>query len=226
MRLKDYNEKDGKRVWLSAGDHDSELAQFIDQAQSPEQELAFLLGGRVGLRRKEIINITPNDIVDGPTGKHVRVWSDYAKREKYREPPIPENVENIANTLAYEQEPDEALVDVDDSTVYRWVKRAADRMRAGTGDEGWKFLDVHDLRRTWGTYLLEQGVLPAVVMEWGGWEDWKTFRDHYLSEFSPEAIKRERGKVSYLGEGTNDFSDSHVVPVANSPRSGGDYDVR
>jgi hypothetical protein len=36
-------------------------------------------------------------------------------------------------------------------------------------------------------------------MEWGGWEDWETFRDHYLAEFSPEALRRERGKVSWLG---------------------------
>jgi hypothetical protein len=47
--------------------------------------------------------------------------------------------------------------------------------------------------------LLEAGVLPSVVMEWGGWEDWQTFRDHYLAEFSPEALRRERGKVEWLG---------------------------
>jgi len=35
----------------------------------------------------------------------------------------------------------------------------------------------------------------------GGWEDWQTFRDHYLAEFSPEALRRERGKVGWLAEG-------------------------
>ena len=38
-------------------------------------------------------------------------------------------------------------------------------------------------------------------MEWGGWEDWQTFRNHYLAEFSPEALRRERGKVGWLAEG-------------------------
>jgi len=42
-------------------------------------------------------------------------------------------------------------------------------------------------------------VLPSVVMEWGGWEDWETFRNHYLAECSPEALRRERGKLSWLG---------------------------
>ncbi len=35
-------------------------------------------------------------------------------------------------------------------------------------------------------------------MDWGGWEDWETFRQHYLGEFSPEAIRQERRKVDYL----------------------------
>jgi len=45
-------------------------------------------------------------------------------------------------------------------------------------------------------------VLPSVVMEFGGWTDWETFRNHYLSEFSPEALRRERRKLSWLSEST------------------------
>lgn len=197
MRLKQYDSRDGMRVWLS----NEELDALIDRAETPHQRLAFLLGGRVGLRRSEIIRITPNDLVDGPTGKHVRIWEDYAKRDQYREPPIPDNVEAIANTLAFEQASDEPLIDVDGTTVYRWVQKAASSLERETNDEGWTYLDVHDLRRTWGTSLLERGVLPSVVMAWGGWRDWDTFREHYLGEFSPEAIKRERSKVDFLSGG-------------------------
>ena len=195
MRLKQYESRDGMRVWLSA----EELDTLIDKARTPHQRLAFLFAGRVGLRRSEITKITPDDLVEGPTGKHVRIWEDYAKRDHYREPPIPETVDAIATTLAFDQDDDEPLIDVDGTTVYRWVQKAAAELEEETGDEGWSFVDVHDLRRTWGTYLLEQGVLPSVVMAWGGWRDWDTFREHYLGEFSPEAIKRERSKVGYLG---------------------------
>lgn len=194
MRLKEYDEKNGMRVWLGR----EELASFVDEASSPEQRVAFLLAGRAGLRRKEITKVTPADFVTSQTGTHVRIWQDYAKREHYREPPVPDEVSNIVDTLAYDMEPDEPIVDVDGSTVYRWVQRAAERLRAETADEGWAYLDVHDLRRTWGTSLLEQGVLPTVVMSWGGWEDWETFRAHYLGEFTPEAIRRERAKVDFL----------------------------
>jgi integrase len=102
--------------------------------------------------------------------------------------------------------PDEPLVDRDPSTVYTWVQHAAERCHAETGDDGWLFVGPHDLRRSWGVRLLEAGVLPSVVMEWGGWEDWQTFRDHYLAEFSPEALRRERGKVGWLSGVTDSGS--------------------
>lgn len=213
MRLKDYNERDGKRVWLS----EKEMLALIDEAKTPKQQVAFLLAGRCGLRRKEIIEVTPNDIVDTDTGHVVRVWE--GKGDKYREPPIPGQLVNIVQTLSFNMEPDESIVDSDPTTVYRWVRRAAERLQAETGDKGWSFVDVHDLRRSWGVRVLEAGVLPSVVLEWGGWSDWETFRKHYLSEFSPEALRRERGKVGFLngtGEDSGELSYSAQNPSVSS----------
>ena len=162
MRLKQYDSRDGMRVWLS----DEELDMLTEQATTTHQRLAFLFGGRVDLRRSEITKITPDDIVEGPTGKHVRIWDNYAKRDQYREPPIPETVDAIATTLAFDQD-NEPLIDVNGTTVYRWVQKVAAELEQQTGDEGWAYVNVHDLRRTWGAYLLEQSVLPSVVMAWG-----------------------------------------------------------
>lgn len=212
MRLKDYPEQDGKRVWLA----EDELQDLIAEAQTPEHTIAFLLAGRVGLRRSEIVQVRPVDFVEGPTGQHVRIWEDYAKRDKYREPPVPDELVTTVNTWTHDEPPDEPVVGRHDDTVRRWVQRAADRRQAATGDVGWRYVGPHDLRRTWGTYLLEQGVLPSVVMEWGGWLDWDTFRQHYLGEFSPEAIKRERAKVSYLGgEPVEASSQNAITPVGS-----------
>ena len=194
MRLKDYDTRDGKQVWLTS----DELDELIEQAQSPQQRVAFLLGGRSGLRREEIVSVTPNDFQHAPDG-FLRVWEDYAKRSKYRETIVPSETVNIVETLAYDQPDDQPVVDVTGTTVYRWVRRAAEQLEEETDDRGWSFLDVHDLRRTWGGDLLwNQGILPSVVMAWGGWEDWPTFREHYLGEMSPEAAVRERGKVAWM----------------------------
>lgn len=216
MRLKDYDSREGKRVWLS--EEEIELLLENTDTEHPEMDVALLLAARCGLRRKEITGdpndedrhgVRPADLVTSDTGQVVRVWN--GKGGKYREVPAPPELTQLA--LGMNTNPDEELVSVDPSTVYSWVQRAAQRCRAETRDEGWQFVGPHDLRRSWGIRVLESGVLPSVVMEWGGWDDWKTFRDHYLAEFSPEALRRERGKVSWLAERYSD--DPNTTPGIN-----------
>lgn len=194
MRLKDYDDRDGKRVWLS--ENEIELLLTQTDANTPEQDVAFQLAARCGLRRNEITDITPSDLVTTDTGQIVRVWS--GKGDKYREVPAPSELTQLALGMA--RDPDQPLVTCSPSTIWDWVARARDRCRAETRDEGWQYVGPHDLRRSWGVRLLESGVLPSVVMEFGGWDDWTTFRNHYLAEFSPEALRRERAKIPWLPE--------------------------
>lgn len=215
MRLADYEERDGKKVWLEQ----TELSALVEDTTKPQQKLAVMLGGRAGLRRKELASVTPADFVETHGGFRVRVWNDYAKREKYREVPIGQEIYTLVDTLSYDLEPDESVVGCHPSTVYEWVRRAAERRQAATNDRGWSFLDVHDLRRTWGTYLVGQGVIPGLVMQWGGWEDWPTFRDNYLGEMSPEVDRREQQKIPWLADGAMDLSnpDVHTIPAGSNP---------
>jgi len=129
MRLKDYAERDGKRVWLSEG----ELSRLIDNTapNHREQEAAFLLAGRCGLRRQEIVDVTPTDIVTNDTGQVVRIWE--GKGDKYREVPAPTDLTQLV--LGMGKDPDESLVDVDPSTIYSWVARARERCHAETGEQ-------------------------------------------------------------------------------------------
>jgi integrase len=193
MRLKDYAERDGKRVWLS----EKEIQLLIEHrdANHADMRAALILAGRCGLRRQEIVDVTAQDLVTTDHGRVVRIW--HGKGDKYREVPCPDALADVA--LGMSRQPGQPLVDVDPSTIYDWVQRSASRCRAETNEEAWQYVGPHDLRRSWGVRLLESGVLPSVVMEWGGWDDWQTFRDHYLAEFSPEALRRERGKVRWLG---------------------------
>jgi len=215
MRMRDYDEREGKRVWLS----EREIQMLLDQVPNgkPAQQAALILLGRCGLRRKEVVDVTPTDIVSSDTGQIVRVWE--GKGDKYREVPAPQDLTNIA--LGMGNDPDQPFVDVDPSTVYDWVSRAADRAHAETGDEGWLEVGPHDLRRSWGVRLLESGVLPSVVMEWGGWEDWETFRNHYLAEFSPEALRRERTKVGWLAESHGGVDDTSAQTSYAAVQTGG-----
>jgi integrase len=205
MRLKDYAERDGKRVWLSEKEIQL-LIEHVDRNHT-EAQMAVRLMARSGLRRQEVTGTDADhgvrfvDLVDADAGPVVRVW--HGKGDKYRETPAPKGLLGEADVYrqATGREPDAELVDADPSTLYDWVRRARERCHAKTGDEGWLEVGPHDLRRSWGVRLLEAGVLPSLVMEFGGWNDWQTFRNHYLAEFSPEALRRERQKVPWLAEG-------------------------
>lgn len=194
MRLDDYAEREGKRVWLTS----DEMERLITTQDDEARRIAFALAGRAGLRREEVVSVTLADFRQAPDG-FVRVWGDYAKRDKYREAPIPDDLERDV-AYYHDRAEDEPVVDVTGTTVYRWVKDAAAELEVATGDSGWAYLDVHDLRRSWGGHLLWNcGVLPTVVMEFGGWDDWQTFADHYMGEITPEAQQRERAKIDYAG---------------------------
>jgi len=201
MRLQDYDSQDGKRVWLT----EAETELLLDEMESGRQWRAACLAARSGLRRDEIVSVRVRDVVDAPDG-YVRVWGDFAKQDKYREAPITDELQSVVErSLADIKGGDEPIVDVDPTTVYRWVDRAGQRLAADTNDEGWLELGVHDLRRTWGAHLLwNHGLLPSSVMAFGGWEDWGTFREHYLGEMSPKAMDRERAKVDWMGAGETD----------------------
>lgn len=195
MRLDDYNKKDGKRVWLTA----DEIERLVDLPADARKRVAFTLGGKAGLRRSEIVSVTRNDFLHGPEG-FVRVWEDYEKTDTYREAPIPSGFQQYVKGITEDTEPDAPVVDVSGTSVYRWVKAAAQEIYAETGDKGWSYLDVHDLRRSWGGHLLWNcGVSPMVVMQFGGWSSWETFEEHYMGEMTPEARDRERSKIDFVG---------------------------
>jgi Phage integrase family. len=153
MRLKDYDERDGKRVWLS----ERELQLLIDNADEghAEAEAALLLAGRAGLRRTEIVGVTPADIPTTDHGRVIRVWE--GKGDKYREVPAPKRLTDIL--LGMGRDPGEPIVSCDPSTIYDWVRRA--RGRAGARRET-RAGSTSPARppRSWGVRLLEAGVCP------------------------------------------------------------------
>jgi len=82
-------------------------------------------------------------------------------------------------------------------TLRRWVKRAADQL-AADGDDAWREVRFHDLRRTGATNLRNDDVDPLMACDWGGWNGLEPFLEHYQGRFSPEAQERERQKVDWL----------------------------
>ncbi|MFP4627324.1 MAG: tyrosine-type recombinase/integrase [Natronomonas sp.] len=194
MQLRDHPDDDGKRVWLL----EDEMNQLLDSASDTERRIALSLAGRCGLRTKEVVDVSPEDIVDSPAGKVLRVWE--GKGNQYRETPIPDDLAQLVEMYVdMRDEPvNENVIPRSTRTLRKWIESARETMHDETGDRGWRYVSMHDLRRSWGQQLVESDVEAGMVMLWGGWDNWETFREHYLGQYSVNKQQEEREKVSFL----------------------------
>ncbi|MFB6301666.1 MAG: tyrosine-type recombinase/integrase [Haloferacaceae archaeon] len=196
MLTRPYDDRDGRKVWLSAEETD----RLLDAADGSTQRLAFALGARVGRRSAEAAGVTPADLKDTDAGPMIRVREPVAKGEKYREAPVPPALAREIEAVAeHRAEPADApIVDATTRTLRRWIETAREELAEQTDDPDWQYLGFHDLRRTRATALKSADVEPMLVCDWGGWSDLETFLDHYRGEFTLDAQRRERGKVGWL----------------------------
>ena len=195
MRLAD-NPDEGRKVWLS----ESEVDRLTNHVEDPETRIALRLMVECGLRTKEVMRTRPADVrdIDGDSeGYKLRVWE--GKGDKYRETWIPEDLaESIRMFVSMSERdigPEDALIGMSRRTLQRRIESAREDLQEETGDEGWQYVSAHDLRRTWGTQAIEAGVIPTLVMQAGGWEDFKTFQQHYMGVHSDSVLAEEASKV-------------------------------
>lgn len=196
MFTKEHDKRDDRKVWLS----EDETQRLIEAADSTEREVAFSLGVRCGLRSAEVLDVSPNDISDTDVvGSMLKVVD--GKGGKTRQTPIPTTLKAQIETADEYRDADssEPIVSVGTTQSLRnWIKDTRETLADETGNDEWHELSFHDLRRSWATHLVSKDVDPLVVCDWGGWQDLETFLDHYKGQYSPEAQKRERGKVDWL----------------------------
>jgi len=197
MRTEPYDKKDGRKCWLSRDEVDLLLSKASKMGM--REEIALSLGARCGLRASEVVGVKPRNIDEHDVvGARLEVEAEVSKTSQSREVPLPSELKYAIRAHTDGYAPDELIVDVTTRTVERWVSRAAERCQAETENNRWAYLGPHDLRRTWGTQLVEQDVEPGLIMSWGGWSDWSTFREHYLGAYSPEREREQIEKVEWL----------------------------
>lgn len=131
--------------------------------------------GHSGLRRSEVLEVTPQDIVRTSAGPRVRIWG--SKGDKDRETIASDELLTLAETITdiSDRSPSDPMIETDyPRTVGRWVKRAAACMHEQTGDRGWEYLSPHDLRGTWATLMRhEYSVDVMLVMDWVAGTIWR-----------------------------------------------------
>jgi integrase len=188
---------DVTKCWL---DQD-ELARLEREAGRDDlmREVAVQLMGRCGLRAHE---------VPFPADKHLR-WSDEAEswlfevrgkntaggERKRRDAWMPDRVAEDLNKYTRERDlgRTDPWVPRSTPTVRRWVDDAADAIADQLGEERWRDVTSHDLRRSWATYhLVEEGKDVRTMMSVGGWSDYQAI-EPYLKEATEARIGEVMG---------------------------------
>jgi len=195
MMTEEYEDQDGRRVWLSRDEVDA-LLEVVDD---PLRKVAFRLAAECGLRTHEIVAVTPSHVVDGGKGGQMLVVPE-GKSEKYREAPIPGSLADLVDAAASfgGVGAGEVLVDRSTRALGNWVEAARGELVGETGEDRWRYLTFHDLRRTWAGQLANADVDETIALRWGGWNDLDTFLNHYRGEATEKAQAREREKVEWL----------------------------
>jgi integrase len=82
----------------------------------------------------------------------------------------------------------EPIVDLSKSGIRAVVKRTAERTAEATGDEDFRHVSSHDLRRRFAQRLLiDKQVNPRVVMQVGGWDSFQAI-EPYLNAPTPDVV--------------------------------------
>lgn len=191
MFAEPFENRDGFRIWLDL----EETYQLLAAAASREEKIAFSLGVRSGLRVAEIVDVEAKDVVSTSAGPRIRVW--HSKGKEYRETPTTKDMLARAETMADLQGEETNLVDRSPRWVQRHLSAVVEQLTEN-GDEMWRHVTPHDLRRSWATLMSADIDDPLLIMDWGGWEDIETFLEHYRGSYSPVVQRRELQKVDWL----------------------------
>jgi Phage integrase family. len=174
---------------------DDELGDLRRAAANHRDRLVIQLGGYVGLRSFEIPQICPRHVKRTDDGDHYRLRVPEGKDTtgsggKPRDAYLPKDVEGDIHTYqsAEEIDRDEPLVDLSERGIRAIVKRTAERAAEKTGDDDFRHVSSHDLRRRFAQRLLvDEQVNPRVVMQIGGWNSFQAI-EPYLNSPTPDVV--------------------------------------
>lgn len=191
MRLEATAKEDEYQVWMT----ESEYAELRRHASSKRDDIILQLGGYVGLRSFEIPQVQPRHVSRTEDGDHYRLRVPRGKdtdngHGKPRDAYLPKDLEGELHRYQNDAGIDrsEPYIDLTERSVRAVMKRTARRAAEKTGDEDYRYVSSHDLRRRFAQRLLvEQQMNPRVVMQVGGWSSFSAI-EPYLNAPTPEVV--------------------------------------
>ena len=190
MRLDSTGARDQYKVWMT----DDEIDELRRAAASYRDDIIIQLGGYVGLRAFEILQVQPRHIKETQQG-HYRLRVPEGKdttgnggnpRDAYLPDSVERDLQQFQN--AENIAPKDPFVDLTERGVRAVVKRTAEAAADATGKEDFQHVSSHDLRRRFAQRLLvDKNMNPRVVMEVGGWDSFDAI-EPYLNSPTPDVV--------------------------------------
>jgi integrase len=191
MRLEATATEDQYNVWMT----DTELEELRRAAADHRDDLIIQLGGYVGLRAFEIPQIQYQHVKRTEDGEHYRLRVPEGKdttgnggkpRDAYLPGDVEADIHRYANAekIGHRQQ----LIDLTERGIRSVVKRTAERAADETGDDDFRYVSSHDLRRRFAQRLLvDEQLNPRVVMQVGGWDSFAAI-EPYLNSPTPNVV--------------------------------------
>lgn len=163
-------------------------------AASQCDDVIVQLGAYVGLRAFEVPQVQPQhvDTTDSgtyrlrvPRGKDT-TGGGGKPRDAYLPAPVERDLQRYQNSENIA--PREPFVDLTERGVRAAVKRTAEAAAELTGDDDFRHVSSHDLRRRYAQRLLvDENMNPRVVMQVGGWSSFQAI-EPYLNAPSEDVV--------------------------------------
>jgi len=193
--MRKEREKGGSfKVWMT----DDEIDELRRAAASRRDDLIIQLGAYVGLRAFEIPQVAPEHVRRVDDGDHYRLRVPEGKdtrtgegepRNAYLPAPVERDLYQFARDDELEDR--DPYVDLTAGGVRAAVRRTAEAAADRTGDDDFRDVSSHDLRRRFAQRLLvDEGMNPRVVMAVGGWSSFGAI-EPYLHAPTDEVVNRE-----------------------------------
>jgi len=180
------------KVWLT----DGEIEDLRRATNSQRDDIIIQLGAFVGLRAFEVPQVRPVDVKETESGQyrlHVESGKDTTGGGgKPRDAFLPDSVERDLQRFQNEHNiaPRDPFIDLNQPGVRAVVRRTAARAADETGDDDFRKVSTHDLRRRFAQRLLvDEQINPRVVMAVGGWDSFAAI-EPYLNAPSEEVIDK------------------------------------
>jgi len=188
---KEREKGDSFKVWMN----DEEIDELRRAAGSRRDDLIIQLGAYVGLRAFEVPQVTPGHVRRVDDGDHYRLRVPEGKDTRTgegepRNAYLPAAVERDLYQYARDEGLDDTdpYVDLTPGGVRAAVRRTAEAAADRTGDEDFRDVSSHDLRRRFAQRLLvDEGMNPRVVMAVGGWSSFGAI-EPYLHAPTEEVV--------------------------------------